>query len=94
MTRPSSGARHRSRKKLRQKPYHRPTITKFLKRYADGQRVVIVQEPSSDKGRPHHRFKGKSGVVIGARGKSYIVEIRDGNKVKRVVGKPEHLRAA
>ncbi|MCS7105748.1 MAG: 50S ribosomal protein L21e, partial [Candidatus Aenigmarchaeota archaeon] len=56
-------------------------------------KVVIAQEPSSHSGMPHPRFKGRIGKVIGKRGKSYIVEITDGNKVKKIISKPEHLKA-
>lgn len=93
MTSPSKGARRKSRKALRQPPYHRPTITKFLRQYKKNQSVIIVQEPSSHRGMPHKRFKGRSGHISGTRGKSYIVEIRDGNRVKKIISRPEHLRA-
>lgn len=93
LVRKSRGIRAKTRKKLAQKPGYRPTITKFLQEFKEGQRVIINPEPSSHSGMPHHRFKGKIGKVIERRGKSYIVEIIDGNKVKKVISKPEHLKA-
>lgn len=93
MTRKSRGFRAGTRKKLTQKPGYRPTITKFLQEFKKSQLVVILQEPSSQKGMPHPRFKGKSGKIIGKQGKAYIVEILDGNKVKRLISRPEHLKA-
>ncbi len=89
----SRGWRNKTRKRLSRKKYERPTITKFLQEFNSGQNVVIYQEPSSHKGMPYPRFKGKIGKVIGIRGKSYIVEIRDGNKIKKVISRPEHLKA-
>jgi large subunit ribosomal protein L21e len=85
--------RSKSREKLTQKPGYRPPITKFLEEFKEGQRVVISLEPSSHSGMPHHRFKGKIGKVIGKRGRSYIVEIKDGNKIKKIISNPEHLKA-
>jgi large subunit ribosomal protein L21e len=93
MTKKSKGFRARTRQKLTQKPAYRPAITKFLQEFRKNQRVVIVLEPSSQKGMPHPRFKGKIGKVIGKRGKSYIVEILDGNKVKKLIARPEHLKS-
>lgn len=93
MTKPSRGVRRKTRKKFAQKPYYRPSITKFLRQYESGQQVVIMQEPSSQRGMPHRRFRGRSGYVLGKRGKSYIVEIQDGNKAKRVISRAEHLKA-
>ncbi|MDI6798674.1 MAG: 50S ribosomal protein L21e [Candidatus Aenigmarchaeota archaeon] len=92
MVKKSRGSRARTRKKLTQKPRYRPPITKFLQEFERDQRVVILQEPSSQKGMPHPRFKGKIGKIIDKRGKSYIVEIVDGNKVKRIISRPEHLK--
>lgn len=87
------GFRARSREKLTQKPAYRPPITRFLQEFRLNQNVVIIQEPSSHKGMPHPRFKGKIGKIVGKRGKAYIVEILDGNKVKRLISRPEHLKA-
>jgi large subunit ribosomal protein L21e len=42
---------------------------------------------------PHPRFKGKTGRIIEKRGKSYIVQILDGNKAKKLIARPEHLKA-
>lgn len=93
MVKKSRGFRAKTRKKLRQKPAYRPAITKFLQKFEEGQRVVFLPEPSSSAGMPHPRFKGKIGRIIGFRGKSYIIETVDGNKVKRLIVRPEHLKA-
>lgn len=93
MVKKSKGPRVRTRKKLTQKPGYRPPITKFIQEFKENQRVVILPEPSSHSGMPHPRFKGKIGRVIGRRGKGYIVEIIDGNKVKKLIARPEHLKA-
>ena len=94
MTRKSRGFRSKSRFKIIQKPGYRPPITRFLQEFKKDQNVIILQEPSSQKGMPHPRFKGVFGKVLEKRGKSYIVEILDGNKVKKVISRPEHLKAA
>lgn len=93
MTKKSKGFRVKTRKKLKQKPGYRPRITKFLEEFKRNQKVIILQEPSSQRGMPHSRFKGKVGKIIGSRGKSYIIEIVDGGKIKKIISRPEHLRA-
>jgi len=92
MAHPSRGFMHRTRKKLRQPPDYRPPITKFLQEFSIGQSVVIMPEPSSHKGMPFPRFKGKMGKIVDKRGRSYIVEIADGNMTKHVISRPEHLK--
>ena len=92
MVKKSRGPRRDTRKKLRQKPSVRPPITKFLRSFKKGDRVLIYPEPSSHKGMPCPRYKGRLGTVLGKRGKSYMVEIIDGKKKKTLISKPEHLR--
>ncbi len=88
----SSGFRKRTRRKLRQPASYRPTITKFLREFKKDQTVVISPEPSSHKGMPFPKFKGRMGRIVEKRGKSYVVEIKDGNKTKRLISRPEHLK--
>ena len=88
----SHGPRLKTRKIFGQPAGYRPTITKFLQEFANGQKVVIKQEPSSHKGMPFRRFRGEMGTIVGKRGKAYIVEINDGDKVKKIISRPEHLK--
>ena len=92
MTKKSRGFRAKTRFKIMQQPGRRPAITQYLQEFKVDQNVVILQEPASQKGMPHPRFKGAFGKIVGKRGKSYIVEILDGNMVKKLISKPEHLK--
>jgi len=93
MGRKSSGFRSGTRQKLKQKPGYRPAITKFLQEFKKKQKVIVLPESSSRKGMPHSRFKGKVGKIVGKRGRSYIVEVKDGKKLKKIISRPEHLKA-
>jgi len=68
-------------------------VTRVIQQFELGQKVHIVCEPSIQKGMPHRRFHGKTGSVVGQRGRAWLVEIRDGNKLKTVISRPQHLRA-
>lgn len=91
MVRESKGFRSGTRKKLKQRI--RPTITKFLQEFKLGQNVIVELEPSSHKGMPYSRFKGKVGKIVEKRGKSYVVHVYEGKKLKTVISRPEHLKA-
>lgn len=93
MVKKSHGFRAKTRNKLKQRPGVRPAITKYLQTFRKNQKVLIMPEPSSHKGMPHPRFKGKVGKVVDKRGKAYIIEFIDGNKVKKFIIRPEHLKA-
>lgn len=66
-------------------------VSRLIQEFKEGDTVSIVIEPSVQKGQPHHRFHGKTGVVLEKRGGSYLVGISDGNAKKKVIAKPVHL---
>lgn len=94
MVQKSRGMRQGTRRKLAQRPGYKPPITKFLRKFNEGQKVIIMQEASSQKGMPFPRYKGVVGTISEKRGRSYVVEIRDGGKLKKLISRPEHLKAA
>jgi large subunit ribosomal protein L21e len=81
-------SRHKLKKKIREKGIN---IRRAMQQFEEGQKVHIVIDPSVQKGAPHPRFHGRTGTVVGKRGWSYLVKIKDGNKEKMLVVRPEHL---
>ncbi|MFW9928316.1 MAG: 50S ribosomal protein L21e [Candidatus Thorarchaeota archaeon] len=94
MVRTSKGTRFRSRKTLTKRPRQKglPPLGRILAEYKEGDKVDIVIEPSIQKGSPHRRFQGKTGVVEARRGNSYLLKVKDGNKLKTIISRPEHIR--
>jgi len=92
MVKKSQGFRIKTRKKLQREARYRAPITKFLQEFEIGQKVAIVQEPSSFKGMPFSRFKGMVGEIIEKRGRAYVVKVKVGGKIKKVISRPEHLK--
>ncbi len=89
----SHGFRIKSRKKLRKKIREKGIkIRRALQVFEVGQRVHIDIDPAVHKGMPHPRFQGRTGVVIGKRGRAYLVRIRDGGLYKTLIVRPEHLK--
>ena len=79
---------------MKKKPRQRglPSLSRILQEFESGQVVHIDIEPSIHKGMPHPRFQGRTALVKGKRGSSYILEIKDGSKYKTLIARPEHLR--
>jgi large subunit ribosomal protein L21e len=90
----SKGPRADTRHKLQRKPRERglTKVTLSLQTFEEGERAVVKIDPSVHKGMPAKRFHGLTGVVVGKQGDAYVVEVRDGNKPKTVIARPEHLR--
>ncbi len=89
----SKGYRARTRRLLKKDPRERGKIrlSKLLYEYQPGVRVVVKIDPSVHKGMPHRRYHGKVGTVIGKRGRGYIVSVTQGDAIKEVIVRPEHL---
>ena len=88
-----SEERTKTRTLLQKKPRARglSPITRGFQSFEDGEKVNIIIDPSVHKGMPFSRFHGLTGVVIGQRGAAFEVSVKDGNKTKIVVARPEHL---
>ncbi len=91
--RKSKGYRAGTRKLLKKKPRERGKLglSKLLYEYKAGSSVVIKIDPSVQKGMPHRRYHGRVGTIVGKRGRSYIVSVSQGDAVKEVIVRPEHL---
>ena len=90
----SRGSRSRSRQKMTKVAREGRTnpITNKLQRFEVDDLVHIIINPSIQKGQPHHRFHGKTGKIIGTKGKAYLVSLKDGNKSKELIVRPDHLK--
>jgi len=89
----SKGYRAGTRRLLRKKPRERgkTRISKLLHNYAPGNQVVVKIDSSVPKGMPHKRYHGKVGTIVDKRGRSYIVNVAQGDAIKEIIVRPEHL---
>lgn len=69
-------------------------LSKLLREYEPGNQVVVKIDPSTQKGMPHRRFHGKIGTILSKRGRSYVVSVSQGDSVKTIAVRPEHLEPA
>jgi large subunit ribosomal protein L21e len=94
MTRKTGGLKRKSRYTLKKESNRKGkiSVSRFMQSFKAGERVTLLLEPSIHKGLYHHRFFGKTGVIMGPRGKCYEVAIKDGNKEKMIIVHPVHLK--
>jgi len=87
------GFRYRTRSLLRRRVRERAKtgLSNILREYALGDRVLVRINSSIHKGMPHRRFHGKIGVVGERRGRAYVVNVSQGDAVKEIIVRPEHL---
>lgn len=82
--------RYKLKKKIREKGLF--PISRAIQVFDEGQMVHIKIDPSVHKGMPNPKFHGKTGKVLGQRGRAYILEVKDQNKKKEIFVCPEHLK--
>ena len=89
----SKGLRSKTRSLLRKKPRERGkmSLSKILHEYKPGEKAVIKIDPSFHKGMPHRRYHGKVGVIVSKRGRAYLLKVTQGDAVKEIIVRPEHL---
>ena len=91
--RKSKGYRHGTRT-LAKKPNRekgKPNIGKLLFEYEIGSQVIIKIDSSVQKSLPHKRFHGKIGTVLDKRGRGYVVRVPQGEAVKEIIVRSQHL---
>ena len=89
------GYRKKSRQKHRKNVRDRGlgSVEKYLIDYHVDDKVDIITDPSQHKrGMPNRRYHGRTGTVIGQRGRCYLVEVKLGNSTKTLIIGREHLR--
>lgn len=89
----SKGYRRGTRRLLKKKPRERgkPKLGKLLYAYELGSQVIIKIDSSVQKGMPHRRFHGKIGTIMDKRGRGYVVNVAQGDAVKEIIVRSEHL---
>ena len=89
----SKGYRRKTRSLLRRKTRQRGKtgLSTILREYQSGDRVVVKLDPSIHKGMPHRRFHGRIGIVKSKKGRAYIVDVTQGDTIKTITVRPEHL---
>ena len=64
----------------------------YLMEYKPGDKVLILIDPSVQKGMPHRRYHGKIGKIVEKRGHGYVVSVMQGDKEKHISVLPDHIR--
>ncbi|MCX6778277.1 MAG: 50S ribosomal protein L21e [Candidatus Micrarchaeota archaeon] len=91
MVKRSLGQLSKRTRLLRRKTRTKLSVGRIMREFNEGDRVSL-DYVANQRGMPHPRYRGRSGVIVGKRGKAYIVEIRDMTAVKHLVVPGVHLR--
>lgn len=89
------GYKNKTRRLLRKdaRNHGLPSFSRFLVDYKVGDKVDIIADPTfQTRGFPHRHFYGRTGTVVGIRGRCYEVKVNDLGKMKMIIIGKEHIR--
>jgi len=91
--RKSKGFRSGARRLLTKEPRERGKmrLSKLLYEYQPGNQVVVKIDSAVHKGMPHKRYHGRVGTIVNKRGRSYVVSVSQGDAMREIIVRPEHL---
>jgi len=90
MTTKSKGPQRRTRNLFRGP--RRLTVNDRMREFIVGEKVGIKINSAIQSARPFRRFQGRTGTIAERRGNSYVVDIVDGSKAKKINTTAEHLK--
>ena len=90
----SRGFRRKTRSTLKKRPHEHGKLglSRLLYEYKAGDRVVIKIDSGVHKGMPHRRFNGHIGTIVDKKGRAYVIYVTQGNDIKEIIVRPEHLK--
>ena len=66
-------------------------LSRYFQEFKEGDSVAVVEEQAVQSSFPG-RIQGRTGIIAGKRGRSYIVKIKEINKEKQFIIEPVHLK--
>ena len=77
------------RKHPREKGYR--GLGRLLYEYKIGEKVHIDISPERIETAPHRRYQGRIGTIVEKRGRAYVIAVKVGNKIKKIITTKEHM---
>ena len=78
-----------NRKSLRE--HGKIKLSRYFQTFANGDKVTVIMEHAAEPKFPK-QIQGRTGIVSGIRGDSYIIKMNDLNKEKIYIIHPVHLK--
>lgn len=79
-----------NRKKTRERG--KIKFSEYFKELKEGDKVALKRERSVMSIGFHNRMQGRTGIVVGKRGRSYMIKVKDINKEKTYILPAIHLK--
>ncbi len=67
-------------------------VSFMLREYHEGDRALVIIDPSQHKGLPHRRYHGKVGIIQNVGKRAVILHVKLGNKTKTLITRFDHIK--
>jgi len=88
----AKGKRSLTRRRYKRNVRDKTTVNQLIKPIALDDVVQVNANSAVHSGLPHRRVDGITGKVIGFQGNCPIVQLKDGNKTKKIITHRVHLK--
>ncbi len=88
----AKGKRAKTRQLFRRNVRAKTTVNEIIKPIEVGDVVQVNINSSRHEGFPTKRVHGKTGKVVTIQGNAPVVQLKDGNKTKKIIAHRVHLK--
>ena len=67
-------------------------VSFLLREYNEGERALVIIDPSQHKGLPHRRYHGKVGTIRNVGRRAVTLDVKLGEKTKTLITRLDHIK--
>ena len=86
----SHGFMHKSRSVMTKD--HVRGVSFLLRKFNEGDKALVIIDPSQHKALPHRRYHGKVGTVTSVGRRTVTLDVKLGNKTKTLITRLDHIK--
>ncbi|MEK6877412.1 MAG: 50S ribosomal protein L21 [Thermoproteota archaeon] len=86
----SHGFMHKSRSVMTKD--HVRGVSFLMRVFKEGDKALVIIDPSQHKALPHRRYHGKVGTVTDVGRRTVTLDVKLGNKTKTLITRLDHIK--
>ncbi len=86
----SHGFMHKARSSMTKD--HARGVSFLLRTFKEGDKALVIIDPSQHKALPHRRYHGKVGTVTGVGRRTVTLDVKLGDKTKTLITRLDHIK--
>jgi len=63
-----------------------------MRKFNEGDKALVIIDPSQHKALPHRRYHGKVGTVTSVGRRTVTLDVKLGNKTKTLITRLDHIK--